>query len=84
MGGVGLLAVAYPFIAGFARSKTAKAKGGSVTVDIATLVAGSVMTMAWRVKPVRLMRRQSTRGPVAPSNLPAATTRRVGLAPMSS
>ncbi len=57
MGGVGLLAAAYPFVASLEPSELAKARGGPVTVDFSTLAAGHLMTLAWRGKPVWIMRR---------------------------
>jgi ubiquinol-cytochrome c reductase iron-sulfur subunit len=57
MGGAGLLAAAYPFVASFEPSERAKALGGPVVVDVATLAPGELRTVAWRGKPVWLMRR---------------------------
>ncbi|MBC7437845.1 MAG: ubiquinol-cytochrome c reductase iron-sulfur subunit [Bdellovibrionales bacterium] len=57
MGGVGLLAAAYPFVASLSPSEKAKAQGGPVIADIAALLPGTLMTVAWRGKPVWLMRR---------------------------
>lgn len=58
MGGAGLLAVAaYPFVASLEPSARARALGGPVTVDVATLAPGEMRTVAWRGKPVWLMRR---------------------------
>jgi ubiquinol-cytochrome c reductase iron-sulfur subunit len=57
MGGAGLLAAAYPFVASFGPSERAKALGGPVVADVATLVPGELRTVAWRGKPVWLMGR---------------------------
>jgi ubiquinol-cytochrome c reductase iron-sulfur subunit len=57
MGGVGLLAAAYPFVASLAPSELAKSRGGPVTVDFAALVPSNLLTVAWRGKPVWIMRR---------------------------
>jgi ubiquinol-cytochrome c reductase iron-sulfur subunit len=57
MSGAGLLTAAYPFVAGFEPSERAKALGGPVVVDFATLAPGELRTVAWRGKPVWLMRR---------------------------
>jgi ubiquinol-cytochrome c reductase iron-sulfur subunit len=57
VGGAGLLAAAYPFVAGLAPSERAKALGGPVTADISTLAPGELRVMAWRGKPIWLMRR---------------------------
>jgi ubiquinol-cytochrome c reductase iron-sulfur subunit len=55
--GAGLLAAAYPFVASLAPSEVARAQGGPVLVDISTLATGELRTVAWRGKPVWLMRR---------------------------
>jgi ubiquinol-cytochrome c reductase iron-sulfur subunit len=55
--GAGLLAAAYPFAASLAPSEAARAQGGPVLVDISTLATGELRTVAWRGKPVWLMRR---------------------------
>ncbi|MBC7598580.1 MAG: ubiquinol-cytochrome c reductase iron-sulfur subunit [Polaromonas sp.] len=57
IGGVGLLAAAYPFVASLSPSEKAKAQGGPVITDIASLLPGTLVTVAWRGKPVWLMRR---------------------------
>jgi ubiquinol-cytochrome c reductase iron-sulfur subunit len=56
-GGVGVLAAAYPFVASLAPSERAKAEGGPVDADISDLAPGQLRTVAWRGKPVWLMRR---------------------------
>lgn len=55
--GAGLLAAAYPFAASLAPSEAARAEGGPVLADISTLATGELRTVAWRGKPVWLMRR---------------------------
>jgi ubiquinol-cytochrome c reductase iron-sulfur subunit len=55
--GAGLLAAAYPFAASLAPSEVVRAQGGPVLVDISTLATGELRTVAWRGKPVWLMRR---------------------------
>ena len=55
--GAGLLAAAYPFAASLAPSEATRAEGGPVLVDISTLATGELRTVAWRGKPVWLMRR---------------------------
>lgn len=57
MGGAGLLAAAYPFVASLEPSARARALGGPVTVDVATLAQGQMHTVAWRGRPVWLLRR---------------------------
>ena len=55
--GAGLLAAAYPLAASLAPSEAARAEGGPVLADISTLATGELRTVAWRGKPVWLMRR---------------------------
>ena len=55
--GAGLLAAAYPFAASLQPSEAARAEGGPVQADISTLAVGELRTVAWRGKPVWLMRR---------------------------
>ena len=57
MGAAGLVAAAVPFVASLAPSEAARAAGGPVEVDVATLAPGELRTIAWRGKPVWLMRR---------------------------
>ncbi|MBT2326839.1 ubiquinol-cytochrome c reductase iron-sulfur subunit [Variovorax paradoxus] len=57
VGGAGLLAAAYPFVASLEPSERAKALGGPVQVDVSMLVPGELRTVGWRGKPVWLMRR---------------------------
>jgi ubiquinol-cytochrome c reductase iron-sulfur subunit len=57
VGGAGLIAAGYPFVAGLAPSERARALGGPLTVDTAGLLPGELRTVAWRGKPVWLMRR---------------------------
>ena len=57
VGGAGLLTAAYPFVASMEPSALARAQGGPVQADISTLAVGELRTVAWRGKPVWLMRR---------------------------
>lgn len=57
MGAAGLVAASVPFVASLAPSEAARAAGGPVDVDIASLVPGELRTVEWRGKPVWLMRR---------------------------
>ena len=57
MGGIGLLATAVPFVASFQPSERAKALGGPISIDFAGLATGEMQTLAWRGKPVWVMRR---------------------------
>ncbi len=62
-GGAGAVLVAVPFISSFAPSERARAAGGPVEVDIADIAPGEIKTVAWRGKPVWVVRR--TAGMVA-------------------
>ncbi len=57
MGGVGLAATAVPFTASLLPSSKTAAEGGPVKVDISQLAPGAEMTVAWRKKPVWIIRR---------------------------
>jgi ubiquinol-cytochrome c reductase iron-sulfur subunit len=57
IGGVGLVAAAYPFVASLEPSARDRARGGPVTGDFAGLSPGDLRTVAWRGKPVWLLRR---------------------------
>lgn len=57
MGAAGLVAAGVPFVASLAPSEAARAAGGPVDVDVATLAPGELRTIEWRGKPVWLMRR---------------------------
>lgn len=57
VGGVGLIAAAYPFVASLEPSARALALGGPVDADVSTLAPGELRTVAWRGKPVWPMRR---------------------------
>ena len=57
MGGVGVAAVAVPFVSSFQPSEKAKAAGAAVQVDISTLQPGEKLVVEWRGKPVWIMRR---------------------------
>jgi len=55
--GIGLVALAYPFVASMEPSAKARAAGGPIDVDISTLAVGELRTVAWRGKPTWFMRR---------------------------
>lgn len=57
VGGVGLLATAWPLVDSMEPSARALAVGGPVTVDVSDLAPGHLRTVSWRGKPVWLMRR---------------------------
>lgn len=52
-------AVAVPLVSSLAPSERAKALGAPVEVDIGGLLPGEMMTVAWRGKPVWILRRTS-------------------------
>lgn len=56
-GATGLAAVALPFLSTFQPSERARAAGASVEVDIGDIAPGEVKVVAWRGKPVWIMRR---------------------------
>jgi len=57
VGGVGLLATAWPFVDSLEPSERAKALGGPVVVDVSSLAPAGITTVAWRGRPVWVMRR---------------------------
>lgn len=59
VGGVGVAAVAVPFVASMQPSARARAAGAPVEVDIGKLESGQMMTVEWRGKPVWIVRRSA-------------------------
>lgn len=57
VGGVGVGAAAWPFLASLRPSERAKALGAPITVDISKVEAGQKLTVPWRGKPVWIIRR---------------------------
>jgi ubiquinol-cytochrome c reductase iron-sulfur subunit len=57
VGGVGVAAVAVPFVSTFNPSERAKAAGASVEVDISSIKPGEKITVEWRGKPVWILKR---------------------------
>ena len=57
VGGAGAVAAAVPFLASFSPSERAKALGAPVTINIAGVEAGQMVTTAWRGKPVWVVNR---------------------------
>ncbi len=60
VGGVGVVAVAVPFISSMEPSARAQAAGAPVEADISKLELGQIMTVAWRGKPVWVVNRPKT------------------------
>ncbi len=56
-GGTAALATAVPFVATFQPSERARAAGGPVEVDLASILPGDTKIVAWRGKPVWVVRR---------------------------
>ena len=56
-GGAGMAATAWPFIASLEPSERAKALGGPVEVEVGDLAPGQLRTVAWRGRPIWLLRR---------------------------
>ena len=57
VGGVGVVAVAVPFISSMEPSARAQAAGAPVEADISKLEPGQIMTVPWRGKPVWVLNR---------------------------
>lgn len=57
LAGVGALAAAAPFVASLEPSQRARAEGGPVVASWAALQPGELQTIAWRGRPVWLLRR---------------------------
>ena len=56
-GGIGAVALATPFVDSFAPPESARAAGAPVNTDTSQLLPGSMMTVAWRGKPVFIVNR---------------------------
>ncbi|KDP87172.1 ubiquinol-cytochrome C reductase [Cupriavidus sp. SK-3] len=57
MSGVGLVGTLLPFIASMAPSDAARSRGAPVEVDLDSVEPGSLVTVAWRGKPVWILHR---------------------------
>ncbi len=57
VGGLGVAAVAWPFVTSMSPSARAKAAGAPVEADIGKLGAGQLLTVEWRGKPVWIVNR---------------------------
>ncbi len=57
IGGVGAIGAAVPFVASWNPSAKAKAAGAPVKANISKIAPGQQMTVAWRGKPVWIVRR---------------------------
>lgn len=57
VGGAGMAAAAWPFLASLKPSERAKALGASVTIDIAKMEPGQQVVAVWRRQPVWVIRR---------------------------
>jgi len=67
VGGVGVVAVAVPFIKSWEPSARAKAAGAPVTVDISKIEAGQKVTYPWRGLPVFVVNRTKAQLDALPS-----------------
>lgn len=56
-GGVGLACALTPFISSWFPTHTTRAAGGPVQVDLSSLKPGQQLTVAWRGKPIWIIRR---------------------------
>jgi ubiquinol-cytochrome c reductase iron-sulfur subunit len=59
VGSIGIAIASYPFFASMQPSARALAEGGPVDADVSTLAVGELRVVAWRGKPVWLMRRSA-------------------------
>lgn len=57
VGGAGVVAAAWPFLASLKPSERAKALGAPVTIDISKLEPGVKLTTAWRGRPIWVIKR---------------------------
>ena len=57
VGGAGLAATSVPFVASMAPSERARALGAPVEFDVQDVAVGELRTVAWRGKPVFVLRR---------------------------
>lgn len=57
VGGLGAVALAVPMLGSMSPSARAKAAGAPVQADISKLVAGQLLTVEWRGKPVWIVKR---------------------------
>jgi len=57
VGGAGVAGAAVPFLASWMPSERAKALGAPVTIDVSKVEAGQKITVAWRGKPVWVVKR---------------------------
>jgi ubiquinol-cytochrome c reductase iron-sulfur subunit len=57
VGGAGVAGAAVPFLASWMPSERAKALGAPVTIDVSKVEAGQKVTVAWRGKPVWVVKR---------------------------
>lgn len=68
VGGVGVAAVAVPFVSTFQPSEKAKATGAAVEVDISGIKPGEKITVEWRGKPVWIVKRTPEQLATLPKN----------------
>ncbi|RJG06489.1 ubiquinol-cytochrome c reductase iron-sulfur subunit [Noviherbaspirillum cavernae] len=57
LGGIGLAAVAVPFLKSMGPSEAARAAGAPVQMDIDRIAPGRLVTMEWRGKPIWILHR---------------------------
>ena len=56
-GGIGVVAVAVPFLASLKPSARAQALGAPIEVDVSKIEPGQRITVEWRGKPIYIVRR---------------------------
>ncbi len=57
LGGIGVVAVAVPFVSSMSPSEAAKAAGAPVEIDLNQVGPGNLVTVEWRGRPVWIMHR---------------------------
>lgn len=57
LGGIGMVSTVIPFIASMNPSAAARSAGAPVDVDISKLEPGQLITLAWRSRPIWILRR---------------------------
>lgn len=70
VGGAGVVAVAVPFVASWRPSARAEAAGAPVEVDVSQVEPGQLIRVAWRGRPIWILRRTPEMLEGLPHNLP--------------
>ncbi|MCG5513423.1 ubiquinol-cytochrome c reductase iron-sulfur subunit [Ectothiorhodospira shaposhnikovii] len=70
VGGAGVVAVAYPYLASWAPSARAQAAGAPVEVDVSQVEPGQLIRVEWRGKPIWITHRTPQMLELLPENRP--------------